>query len=455
MPYYGGVCQGDTNDAKDCKAAYDALVAVYGSSNVAGHGFNVSTGKRNPISTIADVNTYRAARVCNVLYWSGHGGYDTDDKTPALNVETSSKCFNSGIEAMNYWPESPQRLNVVVFASCYQLRGALYCSAWANSVMRRTDIRAICGYCAKAPSASDTDIAKRFFALCKEGSTGNSVMYSWRNANIANSEVDRYALLVYNDDNRCYYRLPGFSTKTYPDPIRSSTKIYVYYGSNSSTEVPHASNTSMIEAVGSVPYVLEIAETPVLDEKKIGSVSKTTMDSFLSPTYYTVRENSREAVASATAQKMNLDLARELLGESVLNNARVTSFDDAMAEVLPEGGFGASTIIGSGTRIVQKFNGIDLKGNCFAFSSDANGVYSVLSQWGNVSAARDVDHVDLIGNDIKYVQKKYRMDEANDANTLVGMKPIYIPKDGRYVLHYDLSQADGTHRYVDAKEIVE
>lgn len=102
MPYYGGVCQGDTNDAMDCKAAYDALVAVYGSSNVAGHGFNVSTGARNPISSIADVNAYRAARVCNVLYWSGHGGYSTDDRTPALNVNTSSKRFNSGIEAMNY-----------------------------------------------------------------------------------------------------------------------------------------------------------------------------------------------------------------------------------------------------------------------------------------------------------------------------------------------------------------
>ena len=318
--------------------------------------------------------------------------------------------------------------------------------------MRRTDIRAICGYCGKAPSAPDTDIAKKFSALCKEGSTGNSVMYSWRNANIAYSMVDRYALLVYNDNNRCYYRLPGFSTKTYPDPDRSSTKIYVYYGSGSSTEVPISNSLPATSVVNSLPYELEFSRAPDFDEKKICAASKTVVNSTLSSIYYTMRENSQEAVDSKASQTVSLELAHDLLDEDVFSNARAFSFDDVMAEVLMEGGFGASTVIGTGTRITNTYKGVELSGNCFAISSDASGVYSLLNQWKSVSPARNVAHMELIDNDLEYAQKKI-IKESESENSLASIKPIYVLKRGKYVLHYILDYADGTKKYVDAMDM--
>lgn len=460
MPYYGGVCQGDTNSASDCKAAYDALAAVYGASNVAGHGFDVDSGAKHANSAIAGPDEYRGARVCNVLYWSSHGGHPDGTSQPALNLTVSSKKVSSGLDAMNYWPQSPQRLNVVIFAACYQFNGAKYCTAWANNVMRRTDIRALCGYHAKGPVEEDTAIAKKFFSLCKAGSTGNSVMYSWRHANIDNDQTSKYTVLVYNDDNRCYYRLPGFSSKTYPDPNRSTTKIYRYYGTNSSAAAPMPTAAKLAASFGSMPYELEIVRKPCLvNEKKIGLATKVAVDSALTPTYYIMRENVRNAISSMRAQNTNQEYIQYLLGDEILEKATLESFDDAMSEVLIEGGFGPETIIGAGTRVVQKYNGVGLDRNCLVISSDASGIYSVMNQWLDVTPIKSTAHIDLANNDVKYIQGKIQKaapaSSAEKESTMVTAKPVYKLTGNKFVLHYEVKYANGTSEFIDAKAIAE
>lgn len=56
-----------------------------------------------------------------------------------------------------------------------------------------------------------------------------------------------YMVLVYQNDNQCYYRLPGFSTQTYRDPNRSTDSTFM-------ADPIRAQNT----APNSLPYELNI-----------------------------------------------------------------------------------------------------------------------------------------------------------------------------------------------------
>lgn len=453
MAYYGLVCQGDTPSASDCFEVYKELKAKYGSANVRVKGFDTTSGEKT--SDIAGVDEYRWCRNGHVLYWSGHGGYASNNVLPELNVTVSSKTFGSGVEAMNYWPQSPCRLNVVILASCYQFYGSNHWKAWANNVMRRTDIRVMCGYHNSAPSSTDADIAKKFFALCKEGSTGNSVMYSWRNANIAYDRGGYYTVLVYNDDNRCYYRLPGFSSKTYADPDPASTSIYRYYSTNSSMEIAKPASVSQVALQGTVPYELNIANGSALTlkDQSLSHASKLAVDTDRPATFYLFRENDRVAMESKMARKANMECINSILDGAVLDQAAILTFDDAMAEIPVEGEVGPEMIIGAGTRVMQQYNGILLDGNTIAVSSDANGVYNVMNHWTETTTVKSVDHIDLAHNDTKYLAKCLSINpvQNNSETSIKTARPIYKKVGNKYVLHYEIEHDNGSTDTVDAK----
>ena len=83
----GYVAQGDTNNAADCRVAFNRLKTKLGTSNVYKYGF--STLNDTPLVPHADQSIFIAAKNYNILYWSSHGS-----STPALNV-TNGPMFGS------------------------------------------------------------------------------------------------------------------------------------------------------------------------------------------------------------------------------------------------------------------------------------------------------------------------------------------------------------------------
>lgn len=446
MAYYGFVAQGDTSSASDCRVAYNELSSKYNSANVQIAGF--STSSDTPLSNRANQSNFINAKDYHVLYWSSHG-----NSTPALNV-INGPYFESYTTAYNNWRNTGNTLKVPIFAACYQFDGDTNRHRWANNIMRHSDIRAMCGYHESAPSSTDATIAQKFFDYCCEGSTGNSVMYSWKNANATTSGGSSYIVLVYYDNNRCYYRLPGFSTTTYDDPNRSTTKIYRYTRANpNGAEVPKTLSLS----INSAPYSL----TPTSNSCKMLNVSKWNPKQTIrvgqneNAFFYGLREYSMKPVSSEQGRAYNIELLQDLVGGEMLASASLNIYDDAMAEVhqddLPE----KDITIGSTTQVFQQYNGIILEENCIAACSDATGVISLTNQWQEYTISKNVDHIDLLNTELPVFNSffKEELSKSEGKLTIKSVTPIYIRIHDKYNLHYDVKFSNGQCSMVDAKQL--
>jgi len=454
MAYKALICQGDTDSASDCRVAYSKLSSKYGTGNITIKGF--VTNSDTPVDPRAGQSNFAAAKNYDVLYWSSHGS-----SVPALNV-IGGPYFKSGQTAYDNWRSTSNTLNVTIFAACYQFDGSSNRSKWANNIMRKSDIRAMCGYHDTSPTdPADKKIAKKFFNYANEGSSGNSVMYSWKNANATTSGGGNYLILVYYDNNRRYYRLPGFPGPTYPTPDRDSTKIYRYSSAKpDGAKVPKSSSASASTALsGSAPYTLEIVSDVCrqLDAASLKPSFELSMDEETKAAFYGIRENACIEVSSEKARQYNRDLLDAIVPEDIISTSLSLTYDDAMAEVLAEEEKeGKESIIGTTTQLFQHFNGILLEDNCIAAVSDADGVISLSSQWTDTKVGKNVDHVDLAHRELSTLRSVLggtKMAEERPTGNLVLAKPVYIRKGNAYVLHYDIGYDDGYRNLIDAKSV--
>lgn len=445
----GYVAQGDTSNAADCRVAYNKLSAQYGAAYIQIAGF--STTSDIPLSIRAGQSDFIASRNYNVLYWSSHG-----NSYPSLNV-INGPMFGSYSTAYNSWRSTGYSLNVPILAACYQFDGDTNRSNWANNIMRHSDIRAMCGYHDMAPSGTDATIAEKFFNYCSAGSTGNSVMYSWKNANATTTDGSNYIIMVYYDNYRCYYRLPGFSTVTYPDPIRSSTSIYRYTSANPNGAV--VPNTVMIRT-NTVPYSLNLASNTCksINISKWNPMQVVRINSDTDAFFYGQREYSMDAVTPEQGRAYNFELLHELLGEDFLASALLNVYDDAMAEVPQDNSPEEEVVIGSTAQVFQHYNGIILEDNCIASCSDATGVISLTNQFQDYSVSNDVDHIDLIHSEysvfIDFIKTQF-LGDGNEENkiTINSVIPKYIRVNDKYILHYDVKLGNGQSALIDAMRI--
>ena len=443
----GYVAQGDTNNAADCRVAFNRLKTKLGTSNVYKYGF--STLNDTPLVPHADQSIFIGAKNYNILYWSSHG-----NPTPSLNV-TNGPMFGSYSTAYSNWRSTSYALNVPIFAACYQFDGDTNRSHWANNIMRHSDIRAMCGYHGMAPSTGDDTIANKFFTVCGEAPTGNSVMFSWKNANATTTDGDDYIILVYYDNYRCYYRLPGFSSVTYPDPIRSSTKIYRYTKVKpNGAEVPKSSLLN----IDSAPYHLNIKSDVCrsLNVSKWNPNQTICVDSNMDAFFYGQREYSMKAVSSEQGRAFNEELLNDLVGNGLLESASLKIYDDAMAEVPQDDVPEEDIIIGSTTQVFQHYNGIILEDNCIAACSDASGVISLTNQWQDYSVEEDVDHIDLLHKDNSAFVEHFKRTlylENEVVPTIKNISPIYIRIGDKFILHYKVVFENKQHILIDAKEV--
>lgn len=159
-------------------------------------------------------------------------------------------------------------------------------------------------------------------------------------------------------------------------------------------------------------------------------------------------------VVAETAHSYNDTLLNEIVDKDILNAASVSIFDDAMGEIpMDDGTKGSTIIIGSTKLLRQQCNGIILLGNSIIASSDSEGVYSLRNTWADVSAAKDVDHIDLVRpNDLLSLSETIDRPGENEKR-ISTIEPIYIKRGNQYILHYELSYEDGFENIIDAKDI--
>ena len=437
------VCQGNTDDAGDCVVFYNKLNDVY--SSVVNKGFSPSTG--NLSTTRASQTDFKNADGYDVLYWSSHG-----NSTPMLNLGDSQSQFNSYSAAYSAWNSTSDKLKVAILAACHQLDGATNRSQWA-SIMRRSNIRAICGYHEGAPGHPyDKNLAEDFFSYVKAGSTGNSVMYSWQHANQDNGNNSTYMVLVYQDDNQCYYRLPGFSSQTYRNPNRSTDSIYAY-----ASFMTGAVSTAAVQPSinGVLPYELVASET-VVPATNV-AVPRAVCCSWQKPgtgaTFVGYGEFPNTPVDMKEAQKLNLEYASQAFGAELLSGAQIRNVDTVMFEVFGDGTEGEHTIIGHATQFINHYNGIPLAQNCIVITSDANGLHSVSNKWQNLTPA-PASKMIHVTPELSVAETQALTAARQTADTSEEIKAtdhVYIEKNGRYVLHRDVELMNGNHVLLDCQ----
>lgn len=435
--YTAIVCQGNTNSASDCRIAHNKLATQYGQSQVTARGF--STSSNTPFNPCAGISDFNSARNYDVLYFSTHG-----TNTPTLNVGASN-AFNSYNAAYNSWRSINNRLKVPIFSACSQLDGTTNRTRWA-SIMRNSDIRAICGYHASSPTGpSDDAIATAFFNYCKAGNTGNSVMYSWKNANTPNSGGN-YMVLVYYNDNQCYYRLPGFSSQTYRNPNRNTDSIYAYasFYSGGSGVVPNRGSSQLSELL---PYELEII-TPVSESMEIltgelAGEKRSKLGESSGNVSFCHHEPLLSAVDIRVAHEFNRDAAQNIISSSIRNQAIVRHFDD-VSILVDDKRDAAPQVIGATTQYFNHYQGVLIERNCVVISSDKDGVNTITNLWTDVAPTSTSKMVN-VRESTSRVKEKLQADslavfvsEREDSADL-----IYIQKGERYVLHHTFKLATG------------
>lgn len=442
--YTAIVCQGDSTDAGDCRIVYNNLSAKYGTSNVTKIGF--STNLDVPLIPCANETNFKNARNYDVLYWSSHGSTQ-----PALNV-TNGPSFPSLVAANEAWCSTSNRLKVPFFAACYQLDENKNRSGWAK-IMRASNIRAICGYHEGAPGHPyDKSVATAFFNYVKAGSTGNSVMYSWQHANEDNGNKSTYMVLVYQNDNQCYYRLPGFSTKTYRDPNRNTDSIYAYASfmqgavSSASTQAPLTSQTQL-------PCELAMAKTVCTAQpiKLPREIYCSMVDPKTGATFIGYGEYPLIKVDLEQAKAQNMAYAKEAFGMHMIDQAQIRNLDTEMFEVFDDNTEGKHTAIALVTQFLNQYNGIPVAENCITITSDANGLNSISNKWRDVTPIKGTKTF-RYQEALSAEQKELIHSAFQDSETPVTIRDnslIYMEKGDRYILCQDVELSNCDHVYIN------
>ena len=163
-------------------------------------------------------------------------------------------------------------------------------------------------------------------------------------------------VLVYQNDNQCYYRLPGFSSQTYRDPNRSTDSIYAYASFMTGAVSTAAAQPNFSNLL---PYELEIAETviPAAEVEVPRSVCLSWQKPSTGATFIGYGEFPHIPVDVEVAQELNMTYATQAFGTDLLACAQIRNVDTVMFEVFDDGTEGEQTIIGHATQFLNHYNG--------------------------------------------------------------------------------------------------
>ncbi len=264
-PWSTIIMQGNTFSPSDCQALKDCL-------EEANRGYTIfetkgwEDGQIEPNIYRVTIQEFKEMKDYHVAYYSGHGAASGNGNLarPVLNARPAQSNLNYGIstqfnvaqvlqvEQSNWrtdcYIKPEDNLRVLILAACKQLDSSVV--KYYARAMRASGIMAIASYHETSPGTGlDEDVAEDFVYFADQG---NSVWYSWDNANINLP----WALLVYQENYNQYYRLPGFPGNTYQAPSEDAA-VYRYANFlDSAGLTPFATTGVNGDSIASLPLTI-------------------------------------------------------------------------------------------------------------------------------------------------------------------------------------------------------
>lgn len=434
------IMQGNTYSASDCRVFKEEMLASgNGYTTYALRGWNTSSDVPN--TNRVTESQFKEMKNYHVAYYSGHGGFSGGH--PIVNYVPSNSSQNYGTSSPinvatalgvstsnwqnNAYIKTTDPTRVLVLAACSQLDSN--CVKYYARIMKASSIRAIAGYHDVAPSDGDDVIARNFV---ETADAGNSIMYSWQNAN----PVSNWAVLVYQSNYNQYYRFPGFPGNTYSDPTDLTVYRYANYLSTPGT-VTTSLGTDIESMLLGLP--LSITTTGANARTDIQSTRRELDESLTS-----VADNDN------VVQNYLLEyFSEDLTSDKVCVESYVTREEaDTELGLLSE----TETVVERTYNYYDTYNGIKIADSYVGASVDVGGVK-------NVSYARkEVLSAGKCANELsaqKNAQKKLltkeeavevvrTKDTCCSELTVLGISLAYAPVNGgEHVLCYEIQSNHG------------
>lgn len=442
--------QGNTYSASDCRTFEDGLLTK---GNEYVNTYRVGwSGSDRPDNNRVTLEQLRRMFAYDVAYYSGHGGYNIVNGVyhPFLNFKPSNPASDYGnsspIDVANAflvdgsdWQttsylEPADPIKVLFLASCYQLDTKVM--KYYARMMKASGIRAIAGYHDVAPSDGDDKIATDFI---KNAADGKSVLYSWQNANSANSGYN-WAVLVYQSNGNEQYRMPGFKGARYNAPNKTES-VYRYASFlNPSAPAPTSLEDSLMERIAGLPLTITTGNLQ---------------------TRAAVSGNEREIVHTTTSVADDGTLVWDYLTENGLNDASqdriLVQHYVACDEIDEDEGFleDSRVIVERTYDYYDTYSGVKIADSFVGASIDCEGVKNISDSRKTVISAgerlaENARSIDLISEEdaIEIAQSE---DTCCDYFDVYGIALAYAPtENGEHTLCYEVTSNHG-FCYVDVQ----
>lgn len=456
--YTAMIVQGNTPDVGDCKVVFENLKNVPdgNSYTISNRGWHYNNGNsfhnysKWPTSdseySLACAQDLIDAKNYDVLYWSGHGGRNPirlnvhpssndygpgSSQQPTINIASTLGVNSDNWANTSVW-DKDSSLKVVIFSACQVLDNTYGDCKYLVRAMKASNVRVIAGYHLTSPTNPvDTNIATAFFDNTRNGgvSGGESIRSSWQTANELNSAASRWAVLCYKDNSNQYYRIPGFPGRTYSAPSDGAT-VYRFWSSYTDSTGGQTMTTSLCDNV-----------LPIEISTAAGASRSANNDGLI--TYRDMNEDHQGTLDEA-AQRV---LAQEYLDEKYqagIEWVGTISCEEVNEEVgsVP----GTESVVGKTFCYNNQCSGIRLVNNFYKVATDADGVYSTMNNWKDITSQSDAN----TGNTQIVEPEGVAVPYAEDTS-IESMELVYVPVDATtYRLCYEVALSDLTTYFVDA-----
>ena len=456
VSYSAIIMQGNTPSASDCNMFYQKLRdSGRGYNTIDAFGWSKVNGTANTNRVTEDQLTEMPWYT--VAYYSGHGKWRTNsvtgDRNPVVNYAASNSYGNYqeiniaeafGVDGDD-WRTSCTMLGgyplrVLILASCSQLDTSVM--KYYARIMRCSNIHAIAGYHATAPSATDAAIAEEFVDLSSEG---KSVWLSWETAN----EGEPWALLLYQDNNNQYYRLPGFPSPTYAvaDPDAFIFR-YANFLETPQLVLGTVSDTSN-KTIEELP--LSLVTTEIQSRSTVNKVERDTV-------------SNGESIADNDSAVRNY--LKENIADDVLNDTLCVQHYVSCTAIDEEQGLLTDTekIISRRYDYYNTFAGVKIADSYVGASIDCEGIKNVSYNRKNVISEGDsVSEIrEKRSRDINLISQEEAVEIARtealccEEHEPLGVALAYAPtENGEHVLSYEVVFSHGfSYVNVETGEII-
>ena len=444
ISYSATIMQGNTNSASDCNIFYQKL-RDSGRGYSTFDAFGWTKGSDTPNRNRVTEDELTGMAWYTVAYYSGHGKWRTNSVTgelnPVINYTAGSYSgnFNEinvaeafGVDSDDWRTSCTIRggypLQVLILASCSQLDTNVM--KYYARIMRSSNIHAIAGYHDTAPSYGDDDIAAEFIDLSSEG---NSVWYSWENANTNKN----WALLLYQDNNNQYYRLPGFPSPIYAEP---ATNAYVFRYAN---------------FLDTAQFVLGVVSNSPDEQIENLPLSLTTREiQTRSAVYGTERETVNDSSSVVDSDIEVRNYIKENVAEDALNDTLCVQHYVSCTAIDEEQGLLADTetIIARTYDYYDTYAGVKIADSYIGASIDCEGIKNVsdkrqvvIAEGDSISQIRENSSrsINLISKEVA-IEIARTEDTCCDEYEPLGVSLAYAPTaNGEHVLCYEVVSSHG------------